>query len=428
MSTSITTFAEQLRPSERPSIVQAVLRRHLLTRLSSLQGGQVQFDESGFDTVTLGQRQGEVADGGQATYRVQVLDPAFYEYACLGGSVGLGEAWVLGLWQCDDLVGVARLMLRNIERLDDLDQGLAQLRKPLLKFFQWRHRNSRDNSRINIAAHYDLGNDFFRLFLDRDMSYSSAMFHGGVTSLEKAQEQKLDAICSKLDLKPGEHLVEIGSGWGSLAIHAATHYRVKVTTTTISSEQYRLACEKVRAAGLEDQVTVLLKDYRDLEGQYDKAVSVEMIEAVGEQYYPLYLQTIQGLLKPHGQALIQAITSSDQRYTRYRKGTDFIRRYIFPGGHLPSISKLMEVSGEQTDLRLFHLEDFSQDYGRTLAHWRQRFWEREAHVREQGYSESFIRMWDFYLASCEAGFAEHYTGVVHLLFTRPECRRESVHA
>ncbi len=423
MSTQITAFADQLNPSARPSFVQSVLRRSLHTKLADIRGGAILLEEGENDPIQLGE-----TVAGHTPYRVQVLNPSFYDYACLGGSVGLGEAWVLGFWNTDDLVGVSRLLLRNIDHLDSLDAGLARLRLPLLKFFQWRHRNHRDNSRVNIAAHYDLGNDFFRLFLDRDMSYSSAMYHGGAESLEAAQERKLDAICKKLDLKPGETLVEIGSGWGSMAIHAARHYGVKVTTTTISREQHRLATQKVQDAGLADQITVLLSDYRDLEGQYDKAVSVEMIEAVGESYYPVYLQTIERLLKPHGQALIQAITSADQRYEQYRTGSDFIRRYIFPGGHLPSISKLMEVSAQSTDLRLFHLEDFSQDYARTLAHWRERFWEREAVVREQGYSEPFIRMWDFYLATCEAGFAEHYTGVVHMLFTRPETRRESVHA
>ncbi len=423
MSTQITAYADQLSTQARPSFVQGVLRRTLHAKLADLKGGAIRLEEPGADVRVLGE-----TIAGQVTYRVQVRDPAFYDYACLGGSIGLGEAWVLGLWDSDDLVAVSRLLLRNIERLDALDGGLARLRLPLLKAFQWRHRNHRDNSRLNIAAHYDLGNDFFRLFLDRDMSYSSAMYHAGANTLEAAQERKLDTICKKLDLQPGESLVEIGSGWGSMAIHAARHYGVKVTTTTISREQHRLATEKVRAAGLQDQVTVLLADYRDLEGQYDKAVSVEMIEAVGEEFYPVYFQTIERLLKPDGQALIQAITCADQRYAKYRTGSDFIRRYIFPGGHLPSISRLMEVTRSETDLRLFHLEDFSQDYARTLADWRERFWEREALVREQGYSESFMRMWDFYLATCEAGFAEHYTGVVHLLFTRPQCRRESVHA
>ncbi len=423
MSTRITTFAEQLNSSTSPSFIQGILRRNLLNKLADIRDGAIQLEEAGNEPIELGERV-----HGQPPYRVQITDPAFYDYACLGGSVGLGEAWVLGLWQTDDLVGVSRLMVRNMDRLDELDEGLARLRLPLLKLFQWRHRNNRDNSRVNIAAHYDLGNDFFRQFLDHDMSYSSAMYREGADTLEAAQERKLDAICKKLDLQPGEHLVEIGSGWGSMAIHAATHYGVKVTTTTISEEQHRLATEKVRAAGLSDRITVLLADYRDLNGVYDKAVSVEMIEAVGEEYYPVYLQTIQRLLKPSGQALIQAITSACQRYEQYRTGSDFIRRYIFPGGHLPSISKLLEVAAEHTDLRLFHLEDFSQDYARTLADWRARFWDREAMIREQGYSESFMRMWDFYLASCEAGFAEHYTGVVHLLLTRPECRRESVHA
>lgn len=421
MSTHITTYADGLHLRSRATAVQGALRRSLLASLSHLQGGAVRLIEGDNPPQIVGQ---PVA--GQPPITVQVHAPLFYEYACLGGSVGLGEAFVLGLWTTDDLVGVSRLFLRNLDRLDALDNGLARLRKPVLKFFQWRHRNSRDNSRVNIAAHYDLGNAFFKEFLDHDMNYSSAMYRPGAETLEAAQERKLDTICRKLDLQPGEHLVEIGTGWGAMAIHAARHYGVKVTTTTISREQYDLACAKVQAAGLQDQITVLLKDYRELDGQYDKAVSVEMIEAVGDAFYSTYLGTISRLLKPEGQVLIQAITCSDQRYAEYSRGSDFIRRYIFPGGHLPSITRLLEVATRHTDLRLFHLEDFSLDYARTLADWRERFWDRATMVREQGYSEAFMRMWDYYLGTCEAAFAEHVTGVVHLLMTRPGCRRDAV--
>lgn len=421
MTTKITHYADALSATPRASLLQGLLRQALLRQLAQLQGGSIDLQEDGEPARLLGQ-----GLPGEQPLRVRVHDAAFWEYAGLGGSVGLGEAWVLGHWSCDDLVGVSRLMLRNLDQLDAMDTGLARLRQPLLKLFQWRRRNARDNSRLNIAAHYDLGNDFFRLFLDEGMNYSAAMYRDGADSLEQAQTQKLDTICRKLQLAPGEHLVEIGSGWGALAIHAARHYGVRVTTTTISQEQHRLATEKVAAAGLSERITVLLSDYRDLDGEYDKLVSIEMIEAVGEAYYPTYLKTLSRLLKPQGQALIQAITCRDQYYAQYRDGSDFIRRYIFPGGHLPSISCLLEVATAHTDLRLFHLEDFSQDYARTLADWRERFVAREAAIRAQGYSGRFLRLWDYYLATCEAAFAEHHTGVVQLLLTRPGCRRHAV--
>ncbi len=421
MSTKITHYAEDLSAAPRASLLQGLLRSALQNQLAGIEGGAIVLHEDGHAPRMLGREQ-----AGQPLLQVRIHDAAFYEYASLGGSVGLGEAWVLGLWSTDDLVGVTRLMLRNLALLDAMDSGLARLRQPLLKLFQWRHRNRRRNSRLNIAAHYDLGNDFFRLFLDDGMNYSAAMYRDSADSLEAAQERKLDTICRKLALEPGEHLVEIGTGWGALAIHAARHYGVKVTTTTISQEQHRLATEKVAAAGLSGQITVLLSDYRDLTGEYDKLVSIEMIEAVGEAYYPTYLKTISRLLKPQGQALIQAITCRDQYYAQYREGTDFIRRYIFPGGHLPSIGCLLDVATAHTDLRLFHLEDFSLDYARTLAHWRLRFRAREDAIRAQGYSGRFLRLWDYYLATCEAAFAEHHTGVVQLLLTRPGCRRDAV--
>ncbi|MGB1582033.1 MAG: class I SAM-dependent methyltransferase, partial [Nevskiales bacterium] len=331
---------------------------------------------------------------------------------------------------------VARLFVRNRGALGQLDGGLAKLRMPLYKAMEWRRRNTLTGSSRNISAHYDLGNDFFGLFLDDSMMYSSAIYNENATSLEAAQRNKLDIICQKLDLKPGEHLLEIGTGWGAMAIHAAKHYGVKVTTTTISKEQHDLAKQRIEAEGLQNQIELLQSDYRELNQpradgslpQYDKLVSVEMIEAVGHEYYPRFLKQCQNLVKPNGQILIQAITTTDQIYDSARKETDFIRRYIFPGGNLPTITHLLEVATRHTDLKLFHLDDFASDYAQTLADWRQAYWANIDAVRQQGYSETFIRMWDYYLAICEAAFAEHHTAVVHMLFTRPACLRERVKA
>lgn len=419
MTDYISSYAERLSTSSSTMLFADTLRRFLLKRLAGMQQGAILLCEQGRDPVTLGR-------SDEQPIRVDVHDPAFYGYACLGGTVGLGEAYMLGFWTTPDLVGVTRLLIRNLAQLEALDGGLARLRLPLLKLFEWQRRNDRRGSRLNIAAHYDLGNDFFGLFLDESMTYSAGMYLPGTDSLAQAQFNKLDAICRKLEINAGDHVVEIGSGWGSFALHAAGRYGARVTTTTISREQHRLATERVHAAGLAGRVEVLLTDYRELQGQYDKLVSIEMIEAVGHEYYPTYLQTCERLLKPDGQALIQAITCADQRYESYRQSSDFIRRYIFPGGNLPSVTHLLQVATAHTSLRLFHLEDFPQDYARTLAEWRERFRDRHAEVRALGHGDSFMRMWDFYLAICEASFAEHYNGVVHLLFTRPECRRGAV--
>jgi len=421
MSVSIHSFTRELKPRSAGRFWLERFRRGFLDALSGLRHGAVQVREDGAEPLVLGEAGGPIL-------QANVHSPDFYRYAVLGGTVGLGEAYALGLWSAPDLVGLVRLMLRNIDHLDRLDSGLARLRLPLLKLFDWRHRNDPRRSRLNIAAHYDLGNAFFRTFLDRSLTYSSAMFRTGAETLEEAQREKLDTVCRKLELKPGDRVIEIGSGWGSFALHAAGRYGAQVTTTTLSREQHRLACERVQAAGLADRVQVLLRDYRALEGRYDKLVSIEMIEAVGHEHHPDYFRVCERLLKPDGQALIQAIVCPDQRYDLYRRSSDFIRRYIFPGGHLPSLTRLLEVATAHTRLRLFHLEDFSRDYAATLAAWRKRFWERQAEIRALGYGEVFQRLWDFYLAICEAGFAEHFNAVVQLLFVAPECRRAPVRA
>ena len=411
MSEHITAYADDLSTSKSRLLSQGFFRRAFLSRIDGITGGAIKLHEAELGVQTLGQ-----ADGGE-TIDVYIHDQAFYKHACLGGDIGLGEAYMLGLWHCDDLVGLVQLFIDNLEQLDAMSGGLAQIQRPLLRFLDWRRRNHKDNARLNIAAHYDLGNDFFKLFLDDSMMYSAALYDAEHPTLEQAQWNKLDTLCRKLELKPGEHLVEIGTGWGAMAIHAARHYGVNVTTTTISKEQYDLATARVQDAGLEQQITVLLSDYRDLEGQYDKLVSIEMIEAVGHDYLGDYLKVCERLLKPGGQALIQAITCIDQRYDLYRKTPDFIRRYIFPGGHLPSVTQLTSLATKHTQLRMTHLQDYAQDYAQTLHDWRERFWSQEDAIRDLGYSDMFMRMWDFYLAICEAGFTKRHIGLAHIMFT-----------
>jgi len=290
----------------------------------------------------------------------------------------------------------------------------------------WFNRNTRAGSRKNIAAHYDLGNDFYELWLDPKMMYSSAYFDTPTTSLEVAATTKLERICEKLDLCETDSVVEIGTGWGGFAIFAARHYGCKVTTTTISKQQYEMASERVRQAGLEDRITLLFDDYRDLEGQYDKLVSIEMIEAVGHQFHDSFFKKCCELLKPDGQMLLQAITIADQQYDQYVRSVDFIRRYIFPGGCLTSVTDMTNVMTRHTDMRLLHAEDIGPHYARTLQRWHKRFIAKLDAVRELGYPETFVRMWEFYLCYCEAAFIERSIGTVQMLIMRPGARREQI--
>ena len=415
MSSTADSLASPAQSAERYGALDRLLRRRLLATLGGLAGGRVELVDA-LGTVDLGQPDG-------LAVRIEVLDPGFYRAAAAQGSVGVGEAYMDGLWRCDDLVALVRLLVINRDRLDDMETGLARFGGWLLRGWHALRRNTRAGSRRNIAAHYDLGNDLFELFLDKSMMYSSAIFADENESLETAQWRKLERICRKLDLQPGDHLVEIGTGWGGLAVHAASRFGCRVTTTTISKEQHALAVQRVAAAGLSDRVTVLLEDYRDLQGQYDKLVSIEMVEAIGHQYLDTYLAKCASLLKPEGLALIQAITIEDHRYQQALGSVDFIKRFIFPGSFIPCVSALTGAAARASDLRLVNLEDIGPSYALTLRHWRQRFMDRLDEVRRQGYDERFIRMWEFYLCYCEGGFMERSIGDVHLLLARPGNRR-----
>ena len=392
------------------------LGKRLLATLDGLRGGQLVVRDA-LGTVVLGEA------GGTLQAELDILDPGFYRAAAASGSVGAGEAYMDGLWRCDDLVALVRLLVINRDRLDAMETGLARLGGVAMRTLHAFNRNTRGGSRRNIAAHYDLGNDFFALFLSPDLMYSSAVFSGAGDSLETASRRKLDRICQQLQLQPGDRVVEIGTGWGGFALHAARHYGAHVTTTTISREQHALASARIAEAGLQDRVTLLLEDYRDLSGQYDKLVSIEMIEAIGHQYLDTYLAKCASLLKPEGLALIQAITIEDHRYEQALGSVDFIKRFIFPGSFIPCVSALAGAAARASDLRLVNLEDIGPSYALTLRHWRERFMGQLDEVRRQGYDERFIRMWEFYLCYCEGGFIERSIGDVHLLFARPGNRR-----
>jgi len=417
-----TTFETRIQPqtTPKPRFLEAIAERALRARLSGLQDGQLMLVD-GSRVDYYGKRTARCP----LSTTVHVHDPRFYSEIAFGGSIGAGEAYMLGYWSVNDLTALVRILVQNREVMDGMETGLARLTAPIQKALHWAARNTRSGSRRNIAAHYDLGNDFFALFLDPTMMYSSAIFEHPDMTLEQAQIARLDRICRKLDLKPSDHLLEIGTGWGGMAIHAARHYGCRVTTTTISRQQYELARERIRMAGLEDRITLLLEDYRDLDGQYDKLVSIEMIEAVGHHYYDTFFGKCGELLKQDGLMLLQAITIADQRYEQARRSVDFIQRHIFPGSCIPSVTAMTQSITRASDMRLVNLEDIGPHYATTLRMWRENLLRNIERVRGLGYPESFIRMWEFYLCYCEGGFAERAIGDVHMLMAKPDNRRAS---
>ncbi|MHC9086590.1 class I SAM-dependent methyltransferase [Luteimonas sp. RIT-PG2_3] len=395
------------------------LRSRLLDQFADLQGGALEVSDA------LGRMSFGSPTTGADVVHVHVEDPAFYRMVAASGTVGAGEAYMDGLWRCSDLVGLVRLLVRNRALLDCLESGLARAGGMALRGWNALRRNTRNGSRRNIAAHYDLGNDFFSLFLSPDLMYSSALYADPGDTLEAASMRKLDRICQVLELVPGDRVIEIGTGWGGFALHAARHHGCHVTTTTISREQHALASRRVAEAGLQDRVTLLLQDYRDLEGRYDKLVSIEMVEAIGAQYLETYFGKLGSLLEDDGAALVQAITIEDHRYAQARDSVDFIKRFIFPGSFIPSVAAMIQAKARASDLQLRQLEDFGPSYAQTLQAWRERFMVRRDEVRAQGFDERFVRMWEFYLAYCEGGFRERSIGVVQMLMGKPGHQRSA---
>ena len=401
----------------KPGWAARITRDRMLKRIAALPAGRLIIEDAdGNHVAGSGQSRPEL----QAHIRVH--HDGFYHALAASGSVGAAESWVRGQWSSPDLVQLTRLMAANVEVLNRLDDASSFFDRMALRILHTLKRNSRDGSRRNIEAHYDLGNEMFEQFLDPTMMYSSALFPNDRASLEEASLAKLDRICQKLELKASDHLVEIGTGWGGMALHAASRYGCRVTTTTISREQQEYAVKRIAAAGLADRVTVLLKDYRDLEGQFDKLVSIEMIEAVGHSYLPAYFETCSKLLKPEGLMVLQSILIPDQRYSRALGNVDFIQRYIFPGGFLPCTAEILKQVAQRSDMQLLDLRDITQDYARTLEAWRQRFGAGVQKIRSLGYSEDFVRLWDYYFAYCEGGFRERAISTAQFLFAKPDWR------
>jgi cyclopropane-fatty-acyl-phospholipid synthase len=404
-----TLIALSRRPRAKP--LGALARSLVHARLARLRQGRLRLHEDGrvFDFGDLGR---------PVDASLTVLDPALYAEVALGGSVGAGESYLLGHWRSDDLTAVLRLLLRNRDALDAMESGLARLSAPLRGVAHALRRNTRTGARRNIAVHYDLGNEFFELVLDETMMYSCALFQRPQMSLAEASIAKLDAVCHALDLRPGEHVLEVGTGWGGFALHAAARHGCRVTTTTISRQQYERARERVHAAGLQNRVRVLLQDYRDLGGHYDKLVSIEMVEAIGHRQYETFFARCADRLVPGGRMLLQAITIADRHYARARDEVDFIKRYIFPGCCIPSLGVLAQAASVGGNLRVERLDDIGIHYATTLARWRDNLFRHVDRVRALGYPDSLVRMWDFYLSYCEAGFAERALGDVQMLLVR----------
>ncbi|KLV03337.1 cyclopropane-fatty-acyl-phospholipid synthase [Photobacterium aquae] len=395
---------------------EQVARRVVFGFLAYIQGAGLTIVEKDRDTHFFGDR--------EAACQAQLIvnESAFYRRVLNGGSIAAGEAYMDGWWDSPDLTQVVRVIAMNLPMLDKLEQKVSWLGAIKDKWLHWSRRNSKEAAKQNILAHYDLGNDFYRTFLDPSMLYSAGIYATQDTTLADAQYAKVDRLCQLLNLSEQDHLLEIGTGWGALAIHAAKHYGCQVTTTTISDEQYAWAKARVEEEGLQDRITLLLSDYRDLEGKYDKIVSVEMVEAVGKEYLTTYLKKCQSLLKPDGLLALQAITIADQRYDSYSKGVDFIQKHIFPGGFLPSVNVLSSQFTQHTDFVIRDLKDIGLDYARTLSDWHQGFNRSIEMLKQQGFDDRFIRMWRYYLCYCEGGFLERTISTVQLVASRSQWR------
>ncbi len=414
---SIDAGAKRISLKLPSQILAQTAKNILLNQLQRITLGHLVVQD-GESVYSFGQKVSEAP----LTARINIHDASAYTQILFGGATGSGEAYIRGVWTSPELTDVVRIFVLNQEVLSTINSHWTTVAKVMGKVAGWLRLNTLAGSRKNIAAHYDLSNEFFSLFLDSSMMYSSAVFPEENIALADASLIKLEHICRRLDLQESDHLVEIGAGWGGMAVYAAKHYGCRVTTTTISQKQYDMAVAHVKQEGVEDRVTVLLKDYRELQGEYDKLVSIEMVEAVGHQFYGEFFSRCSHLLKPEGLMLMQAITTLDQRFEREKHNIDFIQKYIFPGGCLPSNAVVMQNIAKHTDMHLVGLEDITLDYAITLKAWKDRFFEQLEHVKALGFDDRFVRMWDFYLSYCEGGFRERVINTSQFLFAKPLCR------
>ena len=411
----VDTLAEKIKTPTKATFLTSVFKNGLKKKLSHLNVGCISVVD-GVDKFSFGD------PGSELQVNVQVHSQEFYVMTGSGGAMGIAEAYILGYWTSDDVVMLMRIILKNRSILLSLNDGFAKILSPINKLIHRSRQNTLKGSKENILAHYDLSNDFYKLWLDPTMTYSCAYFKDTNTTLEDASIEKLDRMCRKLKLSEKDNILEVGTGWGSFSIHAAKNYGCSITTTTISDAQYEYAKARVLEEGLESKINVINKDYRKLDGQYDKIVSIEMIEAVGYEYISEYFRKLSSLLKPDGLMALQGITYNDQNFDTYKDSVDFIKKYIFPGSCLISISQIIDVIKNKTDLSMIDMEDITRHYAETLNRWRKNFMSVLPEVKEMGYSKAFINMWEFYFLYCEAGFLERNIGDVQMVFAKSGVR------
>ena len=361
------------------------------------------------------------------TANIRIINPRFYKRIVLFGDIGFGEAYVEGDWETDSITNVISWMILNIENNPAVSGGVKKfspisLLKVLNRAYHKFNMNTKTKSKKNISDHYDLNNDFFKLWLDESMTYSSAIFTDKNEDLYKAQLEKYDRICRELNIKPTDHVLEIGSGWGGFSIYATENYGCRITTTTISEEQYEYARNLIAGKKLDDKIEILLKDYRELSGSYDKIVSIEMLEAVGHEFLPKYFSKVNELLKPDGAIALQVITSHDSNYEQLRKGVDWIQKHVFPGSLLPSVGAINSAVNKTSNLYLHDLKNFGLDYAKTLKIWREKFNSKLDEVFKLNFIDTFVRKWNYYLCYCEAAFVMRNISVVQMVYTRPNNR------
>ncbi|MDC1450211.1 cyclopropane-fatty-acyl-phospholipid synthase family protein [Candidatus Thioglobus sp.] len=412
---SVDGLANNIQEMQRSTRMTSFFKRILFKKLKGLKTGELTIID-GSKIHVFGIPKSEL----KATLTVSSQE--FYVFLGSGGTNGAAEAFTAGYWSADNLVELIQIIIRNKKTMEGLESGLARLTNPITKIIHRLRQNTLRGSKSNILAHYDLSNDFYKLWLDSTMTYSSGIFLNKKSSMLDASVEKLDRLCRKLNLNSSDHVLEIGTGWGSFATHAAKNYGCKVTTTTISDNQFNYVAELISKENLDNKITLLNKDYRELEGVFDKVVSIEMIEAVGSDFVPGFFEKASSLLKKNGLMALQGITYNDPDFNAYKNSVDFIRKYIFPGSCLISLSQVEKAIKDKTDLIMVDSEDITLHYARTLEIWRKDFENVLPQVRELGFSDPFIRIWVFYLVYCEAGFLENLIGDFQFIFAKPDSK------
>ena len=411
----VNQLADQVASSKNSTFLSSIFKKGVMNKFKHLQYGSIKILE-GDEVLSFGD------PGSNDKVTVTIHSNEFYVFLGSGGVTGVAEAYMAGYWTADNLVLLLQIVLKNKKILLSLDSGFAKLINPINKLIHWSKQNTLKGSKQNILAHYDLSNDFYKLWLDPTMTYSCGYFNNDSVSLEQASIEKIDRICRKLKLNENDHILEIGTGWGSFSLYAAKQYGCTIDTVTISDAQYEYASRKIESSGLGSKINIFNKDYRKIKGQYDKIVSIEMIEAVGHQFIPQYFSKISSLLKEDGLLVIQGITYNDQNFEQYKNSVDFIKKYIFPGSCLISVAQISDVIKEYTDLAIVDMEDITKHYAETLNRWKVNFMKVTPEVKRMGFSEAFIKMWEFYFVFCEAGFLERNIGDIQLVFSKSGAR------